>query len=679
MSKGYKVGVVGAGNMGAGIAQKMAQEGLNVHLVDMNEAFVERGISIIRKMLQQGVDRNVFTADQMEETLSRIKGTVSYEDLADMDLIVEAVFEDKTVKGELFKRLDKICDEKTILATNTSSFYVSELAQWTNRPDRVVGMHYFFHPAKNRLLEVIPHEGTSKETLHKALLIGKLHGKTNIVVKDAPGFAVNRFFVPFLTSSVRILEEGIANIPTIEDAAKKAFAIGMGPFELMNVTGIPIAAHASNTLGNEFGDFYATPELLNKQSDSKELWDLSGEVDQSKIQEVMDFLYGAALGVACQLVEEGVASIEDTDRGAKIGLRWRFGPFELMNRLGIEKVYDCVKATGKRYPSFRVPNMLIEQCKLGKPFEFKLVDLEIKGDIAYITINRPEAMNALNPVVVDQLEEKFSEAESNENIKAIAIQGAGKAFIAGADIKFFIDNIKNDTLDKNVIFTRKGHELLRRFETSPKRTIAVVDGLSLGGGSELALACQTIVATQTGSFGFPETGIGIYPGLGGMLRMARHVGPELAKYYVFTGKTLKAEKAYEMGVVTALTDPAKLEETIIEVAKAAPGDKYRTRELPASFNKEKAVCAGDNLEKIMNGELPAGVDEEFAAKTVSIINKKAPIALRVANELIDAQAKVSIDEAIELELERLVEIFSTKDALSGLTAPVGKPPKFENQ
>ena len=112
-----------------------------------------------------------------------------------------------------------------------------------------VGLHYFYHPAKNRLLEVIPHETTSDDTIAKSLLAAKLHGKTSILVKDAPGFAVNRFFVPFLNEAARMLEEGMANIPTIEAAAKQAFRIGMGPFELMNVTGIPIAVHASTTLG----------------------------------------------------------------------------------------------------------------------------------------------------------------------------------------------------------------------------------------------------------------------------------------------------------------------------------------------------------------------------------------------------------------------------------------------
>ncbi|MBU4439588.1 MAG: 3-hydroxyacyl-CoA dehydrogenase family protein, partial [Acetobacterium sp.] len=320
MSNGYKIGIVGAGNMGSGIAQQMAAVGLDVTLVDLNEAQVEHGVESITDRLQQAVDRNVITSYKMQDTLKRIKGSTAYEDLEDMDLIIEAIYEDKRLKGELFRMLDGICDPKTILATNTASLNVHELASWTFRPEKVIGIHYFFHPAKNSLLEVIPHGGTSEETLKTALQIGKLHAKTNIIVKDYPGFCVNRMFIPFCVSAVRVLEQKIANIPTIEAACRKAFGIRMGPFESMNSINIPIAARASRTLGIELGSFYATPQLLNIQIETHECFDLSGEVDGTKIRTVMDYMYGALLGVACQLVDEGVASIEDTDLGAKTGL-----------------------------------------------------------------------------------------------------------------------------------------------------------------------------------------------------------------------------------------------------------------------------------------------------------------------------------------------------------------------
>lgn len=678
MSEINKIGVIGAGNMGSGIVQKIAQEGIDVVMVDIKDEFVDRGMSTIKGLLAEGVKRKIFSEKQVEETLGRIQGTSDMAAVADCDLVIEAVFEDKQVKTDLFKNLDGICEEKTILATNTSSFYVREFAEKTNRPDRFIGLHYFFHPAKNRLLEVIPWDKTSTDTIEKSLLAAKLHGKTSILVKDAPGFAVNRFFVPFLNEAARMLEEKVADIPTIEAAAKQAFRIGMGPFELMNVTGIPIAVHSATTLGNELGPFYAPAQALIDQKETGENWDLSGDVNESKLQPVMDRFNGVCLGVAAALVDEEVASIEDTDRGAKIGLRWAMGPFELMNRLGIDKTYEVVSAIAERYPDFNIPKILANQKAAGEPFAFNFVDLEVKDNLAYITINRPEAMNALNETVVAQLDDRFSQAESNPAVEAIVIQGAGKAFVAGADLRYFVKNIKADKIDDIVDFTRKGHELLLRIENSPKKTIALLDGLSLGGGSELALACQAIVATPAGSMGFPETGIGIFPGMGGMLRMTRQVGPELAKYYTFTGMPISAADAKALGIVTRLVQPAEIPATLKEIT-GTDLNKYAERTLPEKFDALVELGRSENIALLLDGKPPESVPADIAAKAAKIIGFKAPVALKMAVEIIDAQAGLPMSEAVEVELGRLSEIFATTDAYEGLSTVGRKRPAFKGE
>jgi len=677
MSQINKIGVIGAGNMGSGIAQKMAQEGLNVVMLDIEQEFVKRGLATIKKLLQEGVARKIFKPEQVDAALGRITGTTDFAAVADADLVVEAVFEDKNVKADLFQKLDQICSDKTILATNTSSFFVREFAEQTSRPDRFVGLHYFFHPAKNRLLEVIPHAGTSEDTLEKSLLVAKLHGKTAIVVKDAPGFAVNRFFVPFLNEAARMLEEDMANIPTIEAAAKQAFKIPMGPFELMNVTGIPIAVHASTTLGNELGPFYATADILKAQMDKNENWNLEGAVDESRVTALVDRFYGVCLGVAAALVDEGVASIEDTDRGAKIGLRWIMGPFEIMNKIGVDKTYAAVEAVTQKYPDFKMPEILAQQHALGHPFDFKFVDLEIKDDIATITLNRPEAMNALNETVVAQLDDRFSEAENHPAVKAIVFEGAGKAFVAGADIKYFIDKIKAGQISDIVAFTRRGHDLFLRIENSAKLTIALLDGLALGGGSELAMTCQAIVATPAGSMGFTETGIGIFPGLGGMLRTARMVGPELAKYYMFTGATISAQDAHALGIAAKLVAPSDVDAAIRELAAAGKPDKYRAREIPEKFKSYAMTCSPENVDRLLSGDAPQGVAEDLAARAAKVVGFKAPLALKISNEIIDQQVGKPMEKAVEIELGRLNDIFSTADALEGLSSVGRRRPEFK--
>ena len=272
-----KLAVIGAGNMGSGIAQKMATEGFDVTLVDLDDEKVERGLGIIQGILHEAVERKLFTPEQTAVILGRISGSSDWTSLADVDLVVEAVFEDKGVKAQVLARLDEVCRPNAILATNTSSFSVDELAAATKHPDRVLGLHYFFHPAKNRLVEVIPGGQTDPEKFKQAWSLQEQMGKTPISSKDAPGFIVNRYFVPWLNEAVRLLEEGIADIPTIEAACKKAFGIGMGPFELMNVTGVPIALHAATTLGEELGPFYAPCARLAEQVESGELWSLDGE------------------------------------------------------------------------------------------------------------------------------------------------------------------------------------------------------------------------------------------------------------------------------------------------------------------------------------------------------------------------------------------------------------------
>ena len=170
---------------------------------------------------------------------------------ANTDLVIEAVFEDFDIKTAVFSALDNACDEGTILASNTSSLSVNALAEATGRPDRFVGLHFFYHPAKNRLIEVIPAKTTSKETLERTVQYCRTLGKVVIVCKDRPGFVVNRFFVPWLNEACLLLEEGVATAAQIDAISCKAFRLGLGPFGLMNLTGPPIALHSTDYLAEQ--------------------------------------------------------------------------------------------------------------------------------------------------------------------------------------------------------------------------------------------------------------------------------------------------------------------------------------------------------------------------------------------------------------------------------------------
>ena len=408
-----RVAIVGAGNMGSGIAQKSAQEEFDVQMVDREQQWVDRGQGIIANFLSEAVDRRIFTEQQVSEVKGRITGVVGVENTAEnTDLVIEAVFEDFDIKTAVFETLDAACGENTILASNTSSLSVNALAEATGRPDRFVGLHFFYHPAKNRLVEVIPAKSTSQQTIDRVVQYCKMLGKVVIVCGDRPGFVVNRFFVPWLNEACLLLEEGHGTAAQIDAVARKAFRIGLGPFGLMNLTGPPIALHSTDYLAEQLATpRYNGADNLRELVNEGHMWAIEDEesYSESQYEAISRRLYGVVFGVAAQIVAEGVCSMEDVDRGAKVGLRWARGPFELMNKVGVKNSYEmaedylklCKDEAGNS--NWNLPEFFATQASNNADWNFSYVDTQIENGIATLTINRPEAMNALNETVIHQL------------------------------------------------------------------------------------------------------------------------------------------------------------------------------------------------------------------------------------------------------------------------------------
>ena len=320
-----KVAIIGAGNMGSGIAQKTAQEEFDVQMVDREQQWVDRGKQIISNFLEEAIERRIFSQSQVEEIQSRITGVAGTENTSpDTDLVIEAVFEDFDIKSDVFNTLNEVCGEHTILASNTSSLSVNDLAKASGRPDRFVGLHFFYHPAKNRLVEVIPGVDSSEETIAKTVQYCRGLGKVVIVCKDRPGFVVNRFFVPWLNEACLLLEEGVASAAAIDAVAMKAFKIGMGPFALMNLTGPPIALHSTDYLAEQLETpRYVGASNLREMVEAGNQWDIGEDVECSEdaAEIIKSRLLGQVFAVSGQIVDEEICSLEDVDRGAKVGLR----------------------------------------------------------------------------------------------------------------------------------------------------------------------------------------------------------------------------------------------------------------------------------------------------------------------------------------------------------------------
>ncbi|HEY5764680.1 MAG TPA: 3-hydroxyacyl-CoA dehydrogenase family protein [Candidatus Deferrimicrobiaceae bacterium] len=235
------VGVAGAGSMGAGIAQVAAQSGFAVKVVDVDTGVWARAQKSITRSLERLVSKEKMTADQMQEVLGRLSFSTDVGTLSGVPFLFEAVFEDVGVKKELFGRLDAVCGEETVYATNTSSIAITEMASLVKRPGRFVGMHFFNPVPVMRLVEVIPAMQTAQSTVDLARAMAAKLGKTAITCKDTPGFVVNRLLVPYMLDAVRLLEQGVASAEDIDTAMKLGADMPMGPFELMDFTGVEIS------------------------------------------------------------------------------------------------------------------------------------------------------------------------------------------------------------------------------------------------------------------------------------------------------------------------------------------------------------------------------------------------------------------------------------------------------
>ena len=673
--------------MGSGIAQKSAQELYDVQMVDREAQWVERGQKIIADFLAEAIERRIFRPAEVDAIKSRVRSVVGTENVdPTTDLVIEAVFEDFDVKTAVFATLDEVCDEHTILASNTSSLSVNELAEATRRPDRFVGLHFFFHPAKNRLIEIIPAESTSAATLSAVEQYCKTMGKVVIVCKDRPGFVVNRFFVPWLNEACLLLDEGVGTMAQIDAVARDAFRIGLGPFALMNLTGPTIALHATDYLAEQLDTVrYTGAASLRELVSSGEMWQIGDETESGEeaSRVIRERLLGQVFAVSAQIVEEDICSKEDVDRGAKVGLRWARGPFELANRLGVDEAVRMAEAYSN-LAGFELPEWF---ANLSGPMQFSLVDVVVEDGVATVRLNRPEAMNALNETLVAQLGSALDELNAREDVSTIILEGAGKAFVAGADVKFFVDKIRADAISDIYDFTAFGHEVLGKLENSDKITIALTTGLALGGGLELALACDYRIGTRRTQFRFPETSIGIYPGLGGTQRTPRICGIEAARFAILAGNFLDAGSAAALGLLTHLVEASDVASTVDELVESGkPTDKYPAA--PADSTHPTAAFAlafysNENMATLAAGECPEGFDaaDKMVSRQLKSLSRTAPIALALASELLDGAVETGddLDAGLALELAGLTELFGSADALEGLSALIeSRRPTYQN-
>jgi 3-hydroxybutyryl-CoA dehydrogenase len=260
-----KVGVVGCGSMGAGIAQLCAQSGYQVVVSEINDELLKKGLAFIEKTLARSVEKGKLSQADKDIITGRLKGTTSTNDFADCDLVIEAAIENLELKKKIFAELDGICSPNAILATNTSCLSIIDMAMVTKRPDKVLGLHFFNPAPVMKLLEIVRTIATSDEVIETSQKFGLSLGKTNVTAQDAPGFIVNRLWLPFLLHSIKLYEDGVASREDIDNAIQLGLGYPMGPLTLADMVGIDVVKFVSDALYEQLKDpRYIVPTLVDK-------------------------------------------------------------------------------------------------------------------------------------------------------------------------------------------------------------------------------------------------------------------------------------------------------------------------------------------------------------------------------------------------------------------------------
>ena len=593
-----KAAVVGGGTMGGQIAQAIASSDVPVVVKDVKQEFVDHAVEEVRNVTSSQlaglVKKEKLTQEQadarLEEVMSLVTGTVTYEEFGDVDFVIEAVPEKMEIKQAVFAELDAVTPGHAVLSSNTSSLSISEIGSATLRPDKVVGFHFFYPASVMPLVEVINGEDTTIETTQVSYNFAQAIGKQPIVCEEVPGFVVNRILNSAVGEIWRAQEEQGLSIQKIDEGVGAANVAPMGPFILVDLLGLDTVYHVAEHLNDSYGDSFYVHEGMKKLVSEGKLGAKTGgegfykdgqpqlEADGEPDPEALADLFTAkALIEACLLLEEGVASVRDIDVGMMAGAgldprRGLFPPFWKADIEGLdvslERIERLHEEHGERFTPPVTLKRLVAQGRLGmksgqgfypypQPDEGdqpEKVNLETRGEVAIAWLVNPP-MNAISPQVIEDLRTVWNKVKADDSIGAMVIASSiPLVFSAGADIKAFTQMDP----ESGAGLIDGGHELLKEFGSDRVVTIAAVNALAFGGGCELAMACDFRLAADSAVFGQPEIKLGIIPGFGGTQRLPRLVGGPRALEMNLVGDPISSIEAFEYGLVNRVVPDQEL-------------------------------------------------------------------------------------------------------------------------
>jgi len=633
-----RVAVLGAGNMGHGITEVVAMAGYDVVMRDIEDELVQDGYDDIEWSLGK-LAENDLLGEEPDAILARIETEVDLATAVDgVDLVIEAAPEDLELKREIYGDLDEMTPDRAILASNTSSLPITDIAAATSRPDQVCGMHFFNPPVKMDLVEVIYGAETSDATAEAVYEFTEAIGKTPIYVrKDVRGFVVNSVLGPFGDEAAWMVSNDEAEIREVDATMVHERGYPMGPFELGDLTGIDVGYHVRKEAGQPI------PPIVEQKVEAEELGQKTGKgyydyedggADYAREDASAEFdwlrIEARIINEAARLIGNDVATPDAIDTGLRLGAGFPEGPCRRADKLGLDRVLEKLEeqyeATGEdRYEPADYLVELVEAGKTGEdagegfyeystgggPGEYHTSNWELSADgLLAVELDRPERLNSLNDDLMDAIVDLL-ESIDVEDVRAVTFEGAGdRAFCAGADITGFAEIEPAKQGSPGGFF-----QTVAEF---PRPTLAKIDGYCLGGGLELALACDLRIATENSEFGFPEINLGLLPGGGGTQRLIRQLPEARAKELVFRGEHIDADRAQDWGIVN------------------------------------RAV-SDDDFEAVV---------EDFVDDLVY----GPPIALQHAKRVMNQGRDQDIDAGLDLESQAFALLLTTDDAMEGAAA-----------
>ena len=655
------VAVLGAGAIGAQIAALAAEAGFKVKIRDIEEKFLERGRQTVSDMYDKRIKRGSLTEEEKKDNMSRLSFLLDLkETVKDADIIIEAVPEIMDLKKSVLKEVSESCPEDAVLATNTSSLSITEIAEAAKKPERVLGTHYFYPPSRMTLLEIVHGANTSDEAIEIAESVARSMGRDVIHVKDVPGFVVNRIWCTMANEADWALAQNEGkSVFEIDSAIKYKLGLPMGMFELIDVLGdglIDVQYHVMEYFASMLGKGYRPAPLLDKLFKAGELgkktgkgyYDWSaGKTNEIPMNAGVAFdpirLLAPTVNEAAKLIEAGATTKEEIDKGILMGLNYPRGLLRMADSTGLDKIAAELSRLEntygeERYKCSSILTELVAQGKLGRKtgegfysygpgqYEFVKLDVNKKTKVAKLTLNRPYRANALNFDFITEINKALDELEGQADVRCIVITGAGANFCGGADVSAFASGQMNNVLN----FSNSGQNLFTRIETFPKPVIAAINGAAIGGGLELALACDIRIMNKKAQLRLPELNLGLTPGWGGTQRLSRLIGGARAKEMVLLAEPVMADKALEWGLVNFVAEPDEFGALVDDIA----------------------------------GRLAGG----------------APLAQKLAKAVLYYGAQADQRTGLFIETSASADISQTKDLNEGLTAMAyRRQPKFTGQ